>query len=125
MDGNDVVVVRAASEEAVTAMRAGAGPHYLECATYRWRGHVGHREDVDVGVKRKEDLSAWKAHDPIARLEVALLGVGSVNAAELEERRRAQYEQVEHAWESVVDVPFPQAQALLDRVYVNSLGPDE
>ena len=24
--------------------------------TYRWRGHVGPREDTDVGVKRKDDL---------------------------------------------------------------------
>jgi pyruvate dehydrogenase E1 component alpha subunit len=125
VDGNDVVTVRAAAAEAVAAMRDGAGPHYLECGTYRWRGHVGHREDEDVGVKRKDDLAAWKTHDPIARLGAALIEDGVTDDAELSDRRKALYDQVEDAWRSVVDDPFPPTEALLNRVYVKTGKHDE
>ena len=56
VDGNDVVAVARAVGEALVTMRAGGGPFMIECVTYRWRGHVGHREDEDVGVLRKHDL---------------------------------------------------------------------
>ena len=53
-------------------MRSNNNP-FLETITYRWKGHVGHRDDIDVGVKRKEDLSLWKKRDPINRLKISLL----------------------------------------------------
>ena len=72
VDGNDVVAVSNAMEEAATRVRTGGGPFYIEAVTYRWRGHVGPREDIDVGVQRKDDLDTWKKRDPIARLAAAL-----------------------------------------------------
>ena len=65
VDGNDVVEIARVTAEAVTAMRAGGGPRFLELVTYRWRGHVGPREDEDVGVQRKDDLVKWKQRDPV------------------------------------------------------------
>ena len=38
IDGNDVLAVRAATEEAVARARAGEGPTFLEMLTYRQRG---------------------------------------------------------------------------------------
>lgn len=65
LDGNDVQVVLAAAEEAVARARAGAGPTLLEFQTFRWRGHVGPAWDMDVGVKRKDELKDWIKRDPI------------------------------------------------------------
>ena len=63
VDGNDVVAVRRALEAPMRTWRAGrGGPFFLEAVTYRWRGHVGHREDLDVGVSRKDDLEIGRAH---------------------------------------------------------------
>lgn len=117
VDGNDVVAVAEAARTAVDHMRAGNGPHFLELVTYRWRGHVGPREDVDVGVRRKDDLSRWKLRDPIRRLAAGLSAAGA-----LDQRRLASYEaaaraQVEDAWAAAVRDPYPAAEALLDCVY--------
>ena len=56
LDGNDVVALNQASRTAVEMCRRGGGPVFIEAVTYRWRGHVGPREDVDVGVSRAADL---------------------------------------------------------------------
>ena len=50
LDGNDALAVFAVAQEAVERARSGGGPTFLECRTYRWRGHVGPALDIDVGV---------------------------------------------------------------------------
>lgn len=54
------------------AVRAGEGPHFVEIETYRWREHVGPNEDTQLGYRSAEELAAWKAKDPLARLAAAL-----------------------------------------------------
>ncbi|MCB1647485.1 MAG: hypothetical protein KDI36_18630, partial [Pseudomonadales bacterium] len=69
IDGNDVLQVARVAGEMVDGMRNGEGPAFLELITYRWRGHVGPDENIDVGVRRSaDDVAAWKKRDPIARL---------------------------------------------------------
>lgn len=65
VDGNDVVAVYHASQAAVDRARAGGGPSFLECRTFRWRGHVGASHDTDVGVERRGELEEWRKRDPI------------------------------------------------------------
>jgi len=61
---------------AVARARSGAGPSFLECRTFRWRGHVGANSDEDVGVRRRGELAAWVEHDPIRRAEDRLVDFG-------------------------------------------------
>jgi pyruvate dehydrogenase E1 component alpha subunit len=72
LDGNDVRAVYDAARAAVERARCGGGPAWLECRTFRWRGHVGSGADLDVGVRRRGDLAAWQDRDPIRRAEQAL-----------------------------------------------------
>jgi pyruvate dehydrogenase E1 component alpha subunit len=69
VDGNDVFSVYDAASQAVGLARAGGGPTLMECKTYRHRAHCmvipEHRADDEIG--------AWKARDPIRRLESKLL----------------------------------------------------
>jgi pyruvate dehydrogenase E1 component alpha subunit len=117
VDGNDVVAVAEAAAEAVAAIRAGAGPRFLELATYRWRGHVGPREDEDVGVKRKDDLGRWKGRDPIRRLADALSAAGELDPRAWGEERRRIRSEVEAAWDQASRDNYPAAEALLSYVY--------
>jgi pyruvate dehydrogenase E1 component alpha subunit/2-oxoisovalerate dehydrogenase E1 component len=39
VDGMDVLAVETAAQKAVAAVRAGTGPYFLECRTYRFRAH--------------------------------------------------------------------------------------
>lgn len=82
IDGNDVAAVARTASELVGAMRAEPGPAMIEAVTYRWRGHVGHREDNDVGVERKDNLAEWRRRDPVARLTGSMAAAG-VDAARL------------------------------------------
>jgi TPP-dependent pyruvate/acetoin dehydrogenase alpha subunit len=87
VDGNDVLAVRAAADEAVARARAGEGPTLLECKTYRWSGHyVG-----DQGRYRTPDeVAEWKAKDPILQLEAKLVDeVGDDRLAEIAKEVRA------------------------------------
>jgi TPP-dependent pyruvate/acetoin dehydrogenase alpha subunit len=117
VDGNDVVAVSDTVQAALASMRAGGGPYLLECVTYRWRGHVGHREDQDVGVQRKDDLAAWKGRDPIGRLVAGLVGRQLYSAdqfAAVDQRVRAS---VNEAWSAAIVDAYPPPASLLQRVY--------
>ncbi len=117
VDGNDVVAVAEAAADAVAAMRAGQGPQFLEVVTYRWRGHVGPREDLDVGVRRSDDLVLWKLRDPISRLAVALQAAGAIGADDSAQMAAEAKAEAADAWERAEGDPFPDDSALLDRVY--------
>lgn len=117
VDGNDLVVVSRTSDDMVAAMRDGGGPRFLEVVTYRWRGHVGHREDNDVGVNRSTDLALWKRRDPIRRLVDALTMAGEWDNHAFHAMDEAVKTEVEEAWRQAETAPYPPASALLDRVY--------
>jgi hypothetical protein len=53
--------------------RYGKGPALIECMTYRWRGHVGPSDDLDKGLRSREELDCWMNRDPIKILENLLL----------------------------------------------------
>lgn len=120
VDGNDVVEVARVAREAIATMRENGGPFFLECVTYRWRGHVGHREDEDVGVKRKDDLALWKLRDPIARLVRALEAVGAIEPGHLDTLRATLQRRVDEAWTAALEAPFPAPSALLDRTWAKA-----
>lgn len=118
VDGNDVVRVGKEAEKLISAARKGEGPGFLEAVTYRWLGHVGASEDVDVGLRRKrEDLEAWKQRDPVGRLAKALSEAGHLYEGEQEEMTSKLREQVETACEDARTAPYPSPEALLSRVY--------
>lgn len=75
VDGNDVEAVYHAALDAIGRARAGQGPSFLECRTFRWRGHVGASSDIDVGVQRRGELQEWILKDPIARVATRLHGI--------------------------------------------------
>ncbi len=118
IDGNDVVAVADAGEEAVNRARKGGGPSFVEAVTYRWYGHVDWRDDIDVGVNRsQDDIANWKARDPLARLRNAMLSKGYWTAeldANLEHRLASE---VDEAWERAMQDPYPEPASLLTRVY--------
>ena len=121
-DGNDLSAIRAVTKEAVDAIRAGEGPRFLELVTYRWRGHVGHREDEDVGVKRKDDLARWKLRDPVSRLAVALEAHGALDRQQLKRFWTDAHNVVEEAWNAATHDGYPPAKALLSRVYSGTMA---
>ncbi|MGL6111339.1 MAG: pyruvate dehydrogenase (acetyl-transferring) E1 component subunit alpha [Rubrivivax sp.] len=65
VDAMDPVKVEAAAQRAVEHLRAGKGPYFLECRTYRFRAH----SMFDTQAYRtRDEIEGWKQRDPIERL---------------------------------------------------------
>lgn len=89
VDGNDVLAVQKAMQEAVDRARAGEGPSFIETKTYRIRGHL-EAEDAFLGgysYRTQEEIDVWKApdKDPILRFASKLLSEGGASQADLDE----------------------------------------
>jgi pyruvate dehydrogenase E1 component alpha subunit len=65
IDGMDVMAVAEAAEKAVAEIRSGNGPIFLECLTYRFRGHS--MFDAEL-YRSKTDVDEWKDKDPLLLL---------------------------------------------------------
>ena len=99
------------ASESYAAIRAGSGPIFIECKTYRWKEHVGPGEDYDAGYRSREELTPWAKTD-----QVPLIGgmlEDSVKAgidAEVESEITAAVEFAETS-------PFPDPKELYTHVY--------
>jgi pyruvate dehydrogenase E1 component alpha subunit len=62
VDGMDVLAVETATKKAVTAVRSGGGPHFLEYRTYRFRAHSMFDPEL---YREKQEVEEWKKRDPI------------------------------------------------------------
>lgn len=65
--GSNYLEERSLLRDLIARVRIGQ-PGFVEALTYRWMGHVGHDEDIEIGKNRKLDLAEWKAKDPISAL---------------------------------------------------------
>ena len=118
IDGNDLVAVSEAASDLIANARAGKGPGFLEAVTFRWLGHVGPNEDIDVGVRRSpEELIAWKRRDPVRRLTDALTESRGIEASRFAGIDAEIRTQVDEAVAFARASGYPEANVLLDYVY--------
>lgn len=68
VESGDVREIHARAAAAVAHLRGGGGPRFLECLTYRWKEHVGPREDYDAGYRSRREAAPWRARDEVARV---------------------------------------------------------
>ncbi len=123
VDGNSVTEVAAAAGRLIERARNGDGPGYLEAVTYRWRGHVGPDENIDVGIRRsRPELEAWKARDPVSRLAAAMTARGDIADREVERLAKSTRADVAAVARRALGAPYPDGDALLDLVYAGKRG---
>ncbi len=118
VDGNDLVAVIEESGRLIESMRRDPRPAFVEAITYRWRGHVGPNEDIDVGLRRSMDeLKAWKGRDPVNRLALSMFERGDFTQSDLDAMTAAVRAEVEDARKKAYDAPWPEEKTLLEAVY--------
>jgi pyruvate dehydrogenase E1 component alpha subunit len=107
----DIFKVRSTADEIVKRIRAGSGPEFMECHTYRWCQHVGPDDDFDYGYRLRKELEIWQEKDQVARL-----------AGILDSNLRARIDaEIEHEINDCVNFaensPFPRNEELIAHVY--------
>ena len=119
VDGNDVEAVSQAARAAVTRIRAGEGPQFLELRTYRLRGHF---EPDDQAYVDADELTRWRTRDPITRLEQRLRKQGC-DAATLAGIEADARERISQAVAIAQDSPWPDPGTLTRHVYAGEEVP--
>jgi acetoin:2,6-dichlorophenolindophenol oxidoreductase subunit alpha len=112
VDGNDVLAVRSAVRDAIGRARAGEGPTFLECRTWRHRAHV---EGEQPRYFAEEERNAWLERDPLSSFAGKLAAAGVLSEEDIAELGAAAEAAVNDAvaYAEAQEYP-PEEDALLD-----------
>jgi TPP-dependent pyruvate/acetoin dehydrogenase alpha subunit len=115
VDGNDVLAMRAAANEAVERARKGEGPTLIEAQTYRWTPHstAGDREFA----RTQDELAMWMSKDPVRRLGTIILEKGYATQSQLDELDTELQKQVTEAIEFAISAQPPELSVAFENVY--------
>jgi TPP-dependent pyruvate/acetoin dehydrogenase alpha subunit len=113
-DGNDVVDVYEKTRGAVQRARAGEGPTFIECVTYRYGGH--HVGDQG-GYRTREEVDQWKEKDPIRVFGERLIVEKIASQEELSAIEREVDVEVNRAVDAAKQAPFPDVSEVEEDVY--------
>ena len=115
VDGNDVVAVRHAMDQALAKARSGGGPTLVEAVTYRLSDHTT-ADDASRYRNPDELAAAWKL-EPMLRLRTYLMDHGAWDKAKEDLLLRECNEQVQAAAQAYLDTPTPGPGQMFDHLY--------
>jgi acetoin:2,6-dichlorophenolindophenol oxidoreductase subunit alpha len=118
VDGNDVIAVYLAMEEAVDRARAGGGPTLLECVTYRWRGHF---EGDPQPYRTQDEVEEWKQRDPLKIAEASLRERDALSDEERELMVAGIRQEIQEAVAFAEAAPMPAPEEALEDIYTDIL----
>lgn len=67
VDGNDLLAVYSASQQAIERARGGDGPTMIECVTYRLSLHT--TADDPTRYREDEEVDEWEKREPLPRIQ--------------------------------------------------------
>ena len=114
IDGNDVLAVYEAVRQAIARARAGKGPTFVECKTFRMTGHSAHDAAEYVP---KERLESAAKKDPVARFEKLLLAKKVLTAKRLRELEAQIAAELDDASAFAESSPLPDGAEAVEGVY--------
>jgi pyruvate dehydrogenase E1 component alpha subunit len=120
VDGNNVLEVYEATREAVEICRRNEGPAFIECLTYRLRGHVGPDDNIQgahTDIRPAEEVKAWVQKDPINAFQNHLLASGLITSGQIDQIASEVDAEVREAYRFTHDSPLPKPDELLNHVY--------
>ena len=117
VDGMDAADVYEKTAPLIKDIRKGKGPYFIECATYRYREHVGPLYDFQNPYRTKEEVRAWMRKCPVARLEKQLIAKKAAGPAAIAKLRQSVKKEVKSAIEFARRSKWPRAKTLTENVY--------
>ena len=94
VDGMDVMAVEAAARKAAAEVRAGNGPYFIECKTYRFRAHS--MFDAEL-YRTRSEVEEWKKRGPIVNFIQLLKERKILNNADIDELEKKAEEEISEA----------------------------
>ncbi len=107
VDGNDVEAVYRVTAAAAERARAGEGPTFIECKTYRHRGHS--RTDP-AKYRDPAEVEAWLARDPLPLHRARLIKDGVITDKDAERIVEETRREVKAAADRAATAPWADAQ---------------
>ena len=115
VDGNDVIAMRAAAEDAIGEARAGGGPRLIEAVTYRLSDHT--TADDAARYRPPEEVQARWKEEPIARLRAYLVSQKAWGKSQEEELAADCQKRIEAAIERYLATAPRAPEAMFDHLY--------
>lgn len=115
VDGTDLLAVYAVVKAAADRARRGDGPTLIEAKLYRFHPHSS--DDDDRTYRGQDEVSAWRAHDPVTRFATRLAELGIYGEGELEAIAADVREEVNAATDAAEESPLPDPATFADHVY--------
>lgn len=116
-NGNDVVAVFKAAQEAVERARQGGGPTFLLFDTYRWREHCGPAFDNHIGYRTEAEYETWRTRCPIEASRAKLNSQKLLTPAD-EALMAAEFKrEIDMAFEFAKAAPLPEPSQAVAHVY--------
>ncbi len=121
IDGNNVFTVFEAVENILPTLRAGQGPFFLECMTYRWREHVGPNFDYEVAdrnYRTEAEQRDWIENKcPVKHAQRVLLEKGIITHEEIAQLTAAFQLEIDQCIIKAKDSAWPKVADLFANVY--------
>lgn len=116
IDGNDIIEVMEATQEAVARARRGDGPTLIEAKTYRI---LGFSTGDKGGYQPQEEIDAWSTpeKDAIARFGKYLVEKKICTGEEVDALAKAAEDEVAEAIQYGLDSPYPDPSTLMEGIY--------
>lgn len=115
LNGNDVLEVYDTALKSIELCKNGKGPVFIECRTYRLRGHVGPNDNIQgkhTDIRPNDEIEFWKKKDPLLYFEKWLLKNSVFDSGTIEALKRDAEKDVRGAHKFAMENSFPEQEGL-------------
>ncbi len=111
VDGNDILAVYVATQEAVERARNGEGPTMIEAVTYRMSVHT--TADDPTRYREDEEVKEWEERDPLDRFQIYLKEKGVLTDEKIAELEEEVDQEIREAVQDAEEMMEDEADPLL------------
>lgn len=120
LEGNDVIAVYEAALRAVDSCKQGNGPVFIECKTYRLRGHVGPDDNIQgvhTDIRPESEYLMWKEKDPLLNFEKLLFHSNIINIEEEKRIKQNIQKEIKDAFLFAENSAYPDESEVMKYVF--------
>ena len=115
VNGMDVLAVYQLTKKLVEEVRRTSEPIFVECVTYRYRGHS--MADAGKNYRTSEEIEEWRERDPVANFRMRLLEGEIFTQKDADDIEEAVLAKVQTAVDFAERSPYPDVSELHKFVY--------